>query len=176
MRVIVQQHTMVTSEMQAISMGLSEVVARWTALDDYLSDLLVEDFMKPKQYSNLLFDDENFTRSRKYFWAIGCLNEFIAGIGDNIKQWDLYYEARVKPLLDRTDLADLLDSACLVKRPEISAFENGVNEAKEFKELVKRIRDHRESLLNIQTEFKTKLETVKALRDGVRAASICFLP
>jgi hypothetical protein len=36
----------------------------------------------------LLFDDENFTRSRKYFWAIGCLNEIELTIADNIEQWD----------------------------------------------------------------------------------------
>lgn len=57
MRAVVQQNTMVAAEMQAIRMGLSEVLARWTTIDDFLSDLLVEDFMKPKQYSNLLFND-----------------------------------------------------------------------------------------------------------------------
>jgi hypothetical protein len=96
--------------------GLEVVLKRWSSLDQYLEKLLVEDFMVPKQYATLLFDDENFTRSRKYFWAIGCLNEFISS---------------------------------------------------KFEDLIKVGSTQRESLANLKTQFEGKLETVKALRDGV---------
>jgi hypothetical protein len=65
----------------------------------------------------LLFDGENFTRSRKYFWAIGCLHEFIINIADNIKQWDMYYEACLKDLVEPEEwvnLSDAIDAASVL--------------------------------------------------------------
>jgi len=32
--------------------------------------------MSPKEYDNLLVDDEIFSRLRKYFWTLSCLSEF----------------------------------------------------------------------------------------------------
>jgi len=80
---MLKKRTAFQSELYCI---LEQVIDRWTALDEYLNQLLVEYFMDPKQYSKLLFDDENLTRSRKYFQAIGCLNEFDTSISDNMKQ------------------------------------------------------------------------------------------
>lgn len=40
--------------------------------------------MDPDAYVTLLFDDDRFSRSRLYFWIIGCLNEFLISIEDNM--------------------------------------------------------------------------------------------
>jgi hypothetical protein len=76
--------TAIEAELSCVVLGLSEITARWTSLNEYLGTLVAQDFMKPKSYSKFLFDDENFTLSIKYFWAIGCLGEFIDCIKDNI--------------------------------------------------------------------------------------------
>ena len=68
---------MIQAELEYIVGGLEQVIRRWTALAQYIDDLLVEaDFMRPRIYEQMLFDDDHFTRSRKYFWAIACLTEF----------------------------------------------------------------------------------------------------
>ena len=63
--------------------------AHWLALRDHLEHLLDERqaLMNPKDHDELLWDDELFTRSRKYFWAIHCLTEFHLSISDNILQY-----------------------------------------------------------------------------------------
>jgi hypothetical protein len=154
------------AEISCIIYGIADIIYRWAALDEYFEKLLEEDFMDPRQYAKLLFDDESFSRSQKYFWAIGCLTEFDASITDNIKQLDLYFEARIKPQLLRPDLAEVLDAMSLIGDPK-QAVENGAKRVAEFKRLAKKFEDHRESLINLQGQFRSRLETVKALREGV---------
>ena len=100
--------TKVEAELHCLGLGLSGVAKKWTSLNEYLETLIAHDFMEPKAYWKFLFDDESFTLSRKYFWAIGCLGEFIGYISDNIQQWDLFYEARIQPLREMGDLAELI--------------------------------------------------------------------
>jgi hypothetical protein len=161
----IRHDTRIEAELFCVTQGLAGVADRWSALDDYFDRLLVDDFMEPTKYSKLLFDDENFTRSRKYFWAIGCLNEFDVSIADNIKQWDLYYEGRIKPALDKLNLAELFDAARLTKPKSGDAYNE--KRVQEFENLAKQARRHRDILENLRTQFKNKLETVKTLRDGV---------
>ncbi|PMD13267.1 hypothetical protein NA56DRAFT_637974 [Hyaloscypha hepaticicola] len=166
------------AELNCVVLGLSQVTARWTELNDYLSTLIVQDFMEPKKYWRFLFDDENFTLSKRYFWAIGCLAEFIGYIKDNNQQWDWFYEARIEPLLREENLADRLDAATLdendlpdlddstytaakIKEERLKKFQNLVNEGKKS----------RDALANLQTQFENKLDTFKTLRDGLFNAS-----
>jgi len=60
--------------------------------------------MKPAEHDNLFFDDAPFGHSRKYFWAIDCLNGFELSIRDNIDQWELYKAARVSSINNLPDL------------------------------------------------------------------------
>ncbi|TEY54959.1 hypothetical protein BOTCAL_0234g00140 [Botryotinia calthae] len=90
------QRCMLTAELTSILYAMRLVVKRWEGLYRHIEDLLHEDFMDPATYVELLFDDENFSQSRLYFWVIGCVNEFQIAIEDNIKQWTLFREARVK--------------------------------------------------------------------------------
>jgi len=168
---IFMERTAIQSELLCINQGLAQVIQKWTELDEYLGGLLIEDFMEPKQYAALLFDDENFTRSRKYFWAIGCLNEFDISIGDNIKQWDLYYAARLSPILEDAHAVERFDNAS-VRKPEYNEnpmreVRTGEKEFEAFKMMVKTGTNHREALVDLKAQFKAKLEQVKALRDGV---------
>jgi hypothetical protein len=164
---ILQHNTKIEAELSCIDYGLSRIIQSWMSLDQYLSQLQVEDFMHPNQYVNLLFDDQNSKRSRKYFWAIGCLNEFELTISDNIKQLDLYFAARIKPLLDDKNPADWLDAVSLRKDPKLSSLESGITKLAAFKELARKVKNQRESLVNLQNQFRNKLETDKSLRDGV---------
>ena len=77
-------------------MELGKIVKKWTTLDEYLSTLLSADCLTPKEFVKSLFNDENFSLSRKYFWAIGFLGELDISIRDNIKLRDMYCEGGVK--------------------------------------------------------------------------------
>jgi hypothetical protein len=126
-------------------------VKRWADLYQHIEGLLQEDFMSPKDYVKLLTDDD-LSQSRLYFWIIGCLNEFDVSIGDNIKQWGLFQEARVEPFLEDTKL--------------------GTNpiaglELEQFQALRKEAHNLREALEVLRSQFQNKLTTVRALRDGV---------
>lgn len=76
-----------TAEIACIVSGLRQVVKHWIDLHEYIDRLLGEgDFMDPQHYARLLFDDNMDERSRRYFWIIGCLDEFDRSIEDNMKQ------------------------------------------------------------------------------------------
>jgi hypothetical protein len=107
-----------------------------------MAGLLSEDFMDPEEYVKLLFDNDTFSRSKLYFWMIGCLNDFIISIEDNITQWQLLRKARMMK--------------------ETSAqFDTLVNEVDSTAEVIK----------DIQQRMKDRLDTVQALRDGLFNAS-----
>ncbi|TGO34102.1 hypothetical protein BHYA_0212g00060 [Botrytis hyacinthi] len=104
MRDIAIQRCMLTAELTSILYAMSLIVKRWEELYQHIEGLLHEDFMDPATYVELLFDDENFSQSRLYFWVIGCVNEFQISIEDNIKQWTLFREARVESYLERNQV------------------------------------------------------------------------
>jgi hypothetical protein len=174
-RLILAQETSMHAELYCIGAGLRQMVKYWEELDEYLGRLITQDFLRAEEYMKALFDDNNFTRSRKYFWAIGCLTEFIASISDNIKQWDLYYEGRVQPILERKDLEAQLDAASITQPPPLE----GSTKAQStlhytLNRLLKQARDSRNSLEELKSRFESKIENVKALRDGVNLTLFAF--
>jgi hypothetical protein len=66
-------------------------VKQWKELADYFDGFLDDGktFLRVKDHDNLLVDDETFSRSRKYFWALSCLSEFMLYISDAIHQWEV---------------------------------------------------------------------------------------
>lgn len=141
------------AELSCIVYALRKVEHQWRQFNEYIGSLLVEDFMHPEAYTKLLFDDETFSQSRLYFWIIGCLNEFDASIKDNIKQWKLFRQARIRFLLNPSDKSPARD------------------ELNRVQELDKEAEEIRQSLEDLQTQFQAKLVTVQALRDGLFNAS-----
>lgn len=114
-----------------------------------------------------LSDDNNFARSRKYFWAIGCLTEFIASISGNIKQWDLYYEGRILLILEWQDLEAQLHAASITEPPPLGGRTKTQSTLHDtLKRLLKQTQDNRNSLEELKSRFESKIENVKALRDG----------
>lgn len=136
------------AEVTIIVYAIGNAEERWGKLNEYIESLLVEDFMDPKAYTMLLFDDETFSRSRLYFWIIGCLNEFDLSIEDNIKQWKLFRQARISHHLESSSHSHNTELDKLRKL-------DGLGE------------QIRQRLENLQTQFRAKIATVQALRDGV---------
>lgn len=157
----------ISAEVACIVYALKEVVKRWTDLNEYISKLLMEDVMDPEVYVQLLFDDETFSRSRLYFWVIGCLNEFEVSIADNIKQWELYRLARVIPAL-ATNSANLsVDNSQVFPFSSGSHFDHNIDSANGLVSLDREAEELRESLEYLRGEFRNKLRAVEILRSGV---------
>ncbi|KAM0185492.1 hypothetical protein ACHAPC_005087 [Botrytis cinerea] len=169
-RFMLTPDTAIHAELECIGLALSNVIERWRTLNFPFRELLDENFLDIEQYSNLLFDDEKFTRSRKYFWAIGCLTEVDNVLSDNIKQWDIYYQERLQPLLDDTDIIHRLDAACLYP-PAVWETSRGHDMLKQLKKSIQQVQTHVNTLKELRNEFSRKLETTKALRDGLFNAS-----
>lgn len=132
-------------EVAVIKEAYTMVTSRWLNLMDYVADLLREDFMDPEKYIKLIFDDDQLSTSKKYFWILACMQEFRSSIMDNISQWSLYYKARIEPF------------------PE--------DHTPELKALINQIEESCSTLDGIKRQIDDTVETVKGRRDGLFNAS-----
>jgi hypothetical protein len=66
------------------------LLRNWGKLVEHFDNFLKngKPFLNAREHDNLLVDDETFSRSRKYFWSLSCLSEFILYINDAIYQWE----------------------------------------------------------------------------------------
>ena len=164
------------AEMNIIAHGLERISDRWQDFQAFFEYILDDKnaFMKPAEHDNLLFDDASFSRSRRYFWAINCLSEFITCITDNIHQWELFKEARIERLL-RIDALRELDLQML--RNVEKQYKILINQRKYFEQKFASTVSLRDALFNasavIESRASTRLgENVKLLT----FVSIFFLP
>ncbi|KAK3397635.1 hypothetical protein B0T20DRAFT_453711 [Sordaria brevicollis] len=116
--------------------------------------------MNPKDYCNLLFDDETFSRSRLYFWILGFIIKVQPCIEDNITQWNLYQQARIQPLKEGLKSKE---------HSELTTVERSILES--ITKYDKRGNDIKQDLENLKKRFDAISESVRALRDGLFNAS-----
>jgi hypothetical protein len=57
--------------------SIGKVYGRWTSLEEYLEKLFSgrSTLLDPQHHDALLSDDEAFSRSKRYFWAINLLRD-----------------------------------------------------------------------------------------------------
>lgn len=144
--------------------AMRTIESRWRQLEQYISSLLVQDFMDPKAYCNLLFDDETFSRSRLYFWILGFIIEVQPCIEDNIIQWNLYQQARIRPLLRESTTRDASGNT------NNTDFERSASSI--IRQYDKEGNEIKQDLENLKKRFDAISESVRALRDGVRRMSL----
>jgi hypothetical protein len=73
-----------------------EVLQQVNQIVDYGSVL-----REPNRLQDILFDDDTFSISKRYFWAINLIHEIISLLDDNLDKWELYKRASVAPFLER---------------------------------------------------------------------------
>ncbi|KAL6890714.1 hypothetical protein GGI43DRAFT_216127 [Trichoderma evansii] len=167
--VVVHETSLLIAEATIIVDAIRKVEDRWRQLNGYIGSLLIEDFMDPKSYTMLLFDDETFSRSRLYFWITGCLNEFDTSIEDNIKQWKFFRQARIDLQFDllRSRL-EIFGDELITPYHDIEAIQQELNNLRTLDDRGEKVRQQLEEL---QSQFRAKLATVQTLRDGLFNAS-----
>jgi hypothetical protein len=117
----------------------------WRLFKTHFDNLLDEGdtLFHPELHDRLLWEDDTFSRVRKYAWAIDCLTEFERSIKDNIHQWKGYRSARFDHLLKAGKLS--FDSRNCVEKIERVCDELG----------------------GLHQYFSDKLASTNALRDAV---------
>ncbi|KAL9104976.1 MAG: hypothetical protein Q9163_000148 [Psora crenata] len=136
-----------------VTIALNKVTNRWSELVDFLRTLLEarDSLLDPVRHDHLLFDTEDFSRSREYFWAINCLGEFESSISANIEQWEEF----------RRHL-NHLEHGHRGRDNQSSASGDGP-----FNELIERSDAYHAQLKRYQRFFQDKRAATLALRDGV---------
>ena len=144
------------SSMQAaclvlVGYALHIATVEWQKMAFYFDSLLgsspINDedstFLSPPKHDRLLFEDESFSRSRKYFWVIDALTRFMDEIEETQDVWKRYRVHEVDPFLDTGDWKDLPRQ-----------LEKAKDEVAKLEVVRRRLEKH--------------LERTKVLRDGVR--------
>jgi hypothetical protein len=126
---------------------LNVLLRNWGQLVEHFDHFLKDGkpFLNSREHDNLLVDDETFSRSRKYFWSLSCLSEFMLYINDAIYQWE-------------------------TSRDVWNKIFNGYQTEKS-KEVIKEINEICEKLKALHDRLQVHRKNVTALRDGLFNAS-----
>lgn len=117
-----------------IEFTMHMVIVRWRKVEEYFSWLIGhrDTLADLEAHDSLLFDDDTFSRSRKYFWAINYLAELDISIAENIVQLERFtgfgYVHRVDswPLIERLGQLNDLRSKLKAQRDEAIALRDGL--------------------------------------------------
>ncbi|CAG8980298.1 hypothetical protein HYALB_00008920 [Hymenoscyphus albidus] len=144
-----------------LKVQLTRILEKWNELLAHLNALLAArgqaTFMNPDSYVHLLYDESNFSRSKFYFWAIGCLSSF---------EENIVITARHPKSVRRK----LVNEVC--RKLELGQVSYGHTE--HIKMLDAELEPLCKQLEDIGEQFGKRLETVRALRDGVSTIKSIF--
>ncbi len=114
-----------------VEFSIRMVIQRWTKILEYFTWLLGHrnTLSDPDAHDSLLFDDDSFSRSRRYFWAINYLAELEISIYGNIIQLERFIGERLPYKLLREQLSQLqyLRERILAQRYEAIELRDGVS-------------------------------------------------
>jgi hypothetical protein len=140
-----------------IALALHSAAHRWrdllVELDQTISD--GDAYLSPNVLQNSFFvEDDSYSNSRKYFWAIRVITEFIKALNDSIDQWRFYREARVEPFLE----------------PKPEHFRDIENLGRSWYSVAAADKEASAAcleLVGVKHNLDARLEEIKVMRDGV---------
>lgn len=120
---------------------ISIILGHWTGISEYLEQFIAgqDTILHEDQHDRLLFDDDNFTRSRQYFWVIASIGEFVSIIDETMVHYGTVLEGLFPDHGDTEKYEQLF---------------------REHDMLVKK-------LVSIKERFEKQRDRATALRDGV---------
>lgn len=103
------------------------------------------------QLQDLLFDDDAFSTSKRYFWAINFVHEAVGLLDDTLQRWDTYRRTAVTPFMGSGDGGEDWRERALAAllRSEKEAI------------------DACAELERLRQAFQEKLDRITVMRDGV---------
>jgi hypothetical protein len=119
-----------------VGFSIRMVLQRWEKILEYFTWLLGhrDTLSEPDAHDSLLFDDDSFSRSRRYFWAINYLAELDISISRNIIQLDTFIgeDSLNKSLREQLNQLQHLRERILGQREEAIALRDGVSNLNHF--------------------------------------------
>lgn len=136
--------------------ALRDAANSWEAIADHLARLVNQRdaIFAPDFHDRLLFDDDAFSRSRLYFWAIDSLEQFIPVIAANIREWENFWRAR--KIFFNWASVDGLQRAHPSMRNKMP-----------YEGFVQQIEEEVTKLRALKARLEVLREQIKTLRDGV---------
>lgn len=159
---LAEESSMQVAMLVLVGYALRTAAAEWQQMASYFDTLVGENLLNqagstllsPEKHDLLLFEDESFSRSRKYFWIVEAATTFMEKITDSLYAWERYRAQEVDPYLR---LRDLKDHGKLLA---------GVGNAEAEVEKLKAV----------QHQLEKHLERTKLLRDGVSISAKASKP
>jgi len=139
--------------------ALALVVKGYERILSYFDEIIVEKdvFLDPEVHDSLLTDDESFSRSKRYFWAITTLKEINHTVIDNIQEIENLLA--VKSPMDRAAESSEGEPRIDLEREKIRLNQNR-----------RQMRVIQDRLKMISVNLSRKLGEVTELRNGVSNA------
>ena len=151
-----------------IKQGLQAAADAWDGIRAHFNAILDDQdtMLDPRAHDELLFDDDTFSRSRLYFWAMDSLEKFLTQIKDTISEWEDFWAARETMI--RT-FEQVYWERCSGPSPEGLLFRWGGTEARDTPSnlYLGEVRDQINRLRDYQVQFEAFRAKTDALRGGV---------
>jgi 3-mercaptopyruvate sulfurtransferase SseA len=110
------------------------------------------DVLKQEDLDDILFDDDTFSTSKRYFWAINFIHEAVKLLDNSVQQWAQYKRHCVTPWKTNPSSGEAYwreQSQRVLAMAEQQA------------------EDACEELKLLRQEFQERLERITVMRDGV---------
>jgi hypothetical protein len=148
--------------------GLSDAADSWEEIGKLLSPMLGDQvtILNPEKHDGLLFDDNTFSRSRRYFWAVECLDVFLADIRDAVKQWE-YFWRTWEEVLGRLQKGCRQNADSRHKNDEQGRPILDNRADPKFSEALDRIEKQIRRLRELEIQFDALLQKIQTLREAV---------
>jgi hypothetical protein len=153
-----------------IESALRRAADPWAAIGTHFSSILDDQtaILHPIDHDKLLFDDETFSRSRRYFWAVDSLETFRTRIMDTIQEWDYFWEARGEGIR-KLEVAQRLRLEYMIKNGNASYYQKRDGSVEKS---LKRVHGQITRLKDQNAQFETFYKKTLALREGVRHLNV----
>jgi hypothetical protein len=147
-----------------IECGLGRCADSWAAIGTHFSVILDDQtaILNPVIHDELLFDDDTFSRSRQYFWAVDSLVAFRTQIADTIQEWDNFWAARGENIL-KFEVAHRSRCEYMVKKGD-----DRYPPPYSVKESLRKVHVQITRLKDQDAQFEAFFKKTLALREGVR--------
>jgi hypothetical protein len=151
-----------------ICKALCDAADSWEEIGKLLSSLLGDEvsILDPEKHDHLLFDDNTFSRSRCYFWAVECLDVFRADIRDAVKQWEKFWSTW-KEVLDRLQKGCRENGSSRHENDEQGRPILDLRSHSEVSEVLAEAEKQIRGLRELENQFDALLQKIQALREAV---------
>lgn len=164
-----------TLALHLIAAALYDVANSLEGIARCMAEILVDDdaTFDPDKHDRLLFDDNAFSRSRRYFWAIDILETFRERTLDSITQWNYWWAGWEHILRD-------FEKHCIARKAaryetdlDGSPIIPTAHERQQcIDDILPKVKSEVVRLKVLETQFQGLLEKTQKLRDGVSATPI----